>query len=90
MIYYFDIGKKYIGCRELKFGESVPINATVIEPIVSSGQQAHYIDGAWVVSEVPADSVVDTFIHTPSPEEIAEAEMKVLIAETLIELGVLA
>ena len=69
MIYFYDVDKKYIGCRELKLGESVPINATVIAPIVGSGQQAHYIDGAWVVSDVPAETDIDIPARTPTADE---------------------
>lgn len=51
-IYFFDENKRYIGHRSLQNEEAIPVNATVTPAIVSDGQQAHLIDGAWVVSQI--------------------------------------
>lgn len=68
MIYFFDADKKYIGSRKLNEGESVPQNATIVPVTLKDGEQAHLIDDKWVVSAIPAESMIEV-ISTPSLDE---------------------
>lgn len=51
--YFFDVNNRYIGKRALKEGESMPLNATSIPSILEDGQEAHFTDGKWTVSNLP-------------------------------------
>ena len=69
MIYFFDNDKKYIGCRELSQNELCPAYATTVSPKIEDGQQAHFINGSWVVSDIPVVPEIDFVAPEPSPDE---------------------
>lgn len=52
MIYFYDENKRYIGLRALRQGESLPPNATTAPIELALGKEAHFIDGAWVLSNI--------------------------------------
>jgi hypothetical protein len=51
--YFFDVNNRYIGKRALNSGEAMPANATSISVTQVDGQEAHFISGSWIVSDLP-------------------------------------
>ena len=83
MVYFYDNDKRYIGCRELKQGETVPQNATAIPVAKNVGEQAHFIDGKWVISQIPAEPIVET-VAEPSTEEVLNDLIQLLADKGVI------
>jgi hypothetical protein len=86
MIYFYDANNRYIGCRELKQNESIPINVTIVKPNLTDGQEAYFIDGAWVVTDIVIEPVIITE-QPPTIEELAETVAE--IATTLNDKGLI-
>ena len=85
MIYFFDENHRYIGCRALKDGEAIPINATGIDPMVGNGEQASWNGTSWVLTDIPPN---DQNSEPPAPtleERMDTVESSLnLIAEVLL------
>lgn len=56
-IYFIDKNNRYIGHRTLSEDEKVPNNATTEVVIVGDGQEAYFINGEWVVSQIIEQTV---------------------------------
>jgi hypothetical protein len=52
-IYFKDDNDRYIGCRELLDDETIPTNAITIPVTIKDGEEAFFIDGCWVISQIP-------------------------------------
>lgn len=50
--YFFNENNRYIGHRTLQDGECIPGNATTTPAIVGDREEAHLINGEWVVSQI--------------------------------------
>jgi hypothetical protein len=46
------MSNRYIGKRALNSGETMPANATSESVILTDGQQAHLVNGEWVISDI--------------------------------------
>ena len=71
-VYFVDANKRYIGNRELKDGEAIPVNATTTPVTLAEGKEAHFVDGAWVITDIP-ENEVETPVQAPTVEERLEA-----------------
>lgn len=80
MVYFYDENKRYIGCRQ---GDDKPANSTNIPVTLADGQEAHFIDGAWVVSDIVIELVENV------PTEPTLEEKVNYMEETLTDKGVL-
>ena len=86
MIYFFDENRRYIGCRESKDGEAIPINATRIDPMVGNGEQASWNGTSWVLTDIPTN---DQNSEPPAPtleERVGEVEGKTATLEETLDV----
>lgn len=83
MIYFYDNENKYIGARELQDSETMPAIATTIKPTITDGKQARFINGKWVISDIPAEPIIET-VAEPTTEEVLNK-----LIEALVTKGVL-
>jgi len=82
MIYFYDDNGKYIGCRELLDGESVPSKATTVELVVLDGQEAYFVNGAWEVNTINVAPVAVTI--EPTTEEVLDELITLLVDKGVI------
>lgn len=54
-MYFYDEDNRYVGNRALSDGEVMPIMATAEIADVGDGQEAYFVDGKWVVSQIPIE-----------------------------------
>ena len=80
-IYFYDENFRAIGNRELKEGEAIPLTATTTPVTLTDGQEAHFVNGVWTVSEIPVTPVVE-----PEPDPDAELGGAISAATTLTQL----
>ena len=80
MIYFYDENKRYIGCR---IGEDSPPNSTTTPITLIDGQEAYFLNGAWVVSNIPVTEVVATE-QSPTTEEVLTDLIQVLVDKGVI------
>ena len=66
MLYFYNLARRYVGCRERKPGEDTPSCATELPVEIWDGQEAFFIDGAWNVRDVPPR---EEFVYAPSLDE---------------------
>jgi hypothetical protein len=77
-IYFYDSNNRYIGTRELKENEPMPINSTIKPVTVLVGQDAHYVNDNWVITEYKPE-VIPSIID-PTVEERIETNTSMLTA----------
>lgn len=82
MVYFYDKNNRYIGSRELCKGEECPPSATTISVTLLDGQEAHFINGHWIVSEIVEVGNVGT--QAPTAEERIEMLEMALMELTLL------
>lgn len=68
MVYFYDENKRFIGCRQ---GNDKPINSTDIPVVLADGQEAHFIDGEWKISDIVIEPV-ESVPSEPTLEEVVD------------------
>jgi len=57
LIYFYDSTYRYIGNRELKNGEPIPLNATTTAVTLNVGEEAYFVNGEWAINNIVVESV---------------------------------
>lgn len=68
--YFLDNNNRYIGNRELAADETLPENAVSVEPILTDKQEAHFLNGSWLITDI----VEPTPVHLSDEEKKARYE----------------
>ena len=90
MIYLFDNEKRYVGAKELKSGEEMPLFATTVQPIIGDYEQAHFIDGKWIVSKIEIPIIIEQPQQPTLEERVSEIEqVTVEVINALNDKGIL-
>lgn len=55
-IYFYNENMRYVGHRKLNKSEKIPAKATTEVVALGDGQEAYFLDGKWVVSEIIEDN----------------------------------
>jgi hypothetical protein len=84
-IYFYDDKKRYIGNRELQENEIAPLNITTKSVTLKDGEQAHFIDNKWVLSQIEVEEITQQELTKTIEERIEEMALQLINAQEALD-----
>jgi hypothetical protein len=84
-IYFFDNENRYIGNRELQENETIPLNSTIKAVSLKDGEQAHFFNNKWVVSQIEIEEIIQIEPTKSIEERIEEMALQLINAQEALD-----